>query len=91
MIITYGNQGTDVFKKLSATAKGLKMDIEQMTGAFEATFNTFESTYEHVGKLNSILAAEGRMIDANAVLMGDAADVAQIFASCRKITCNIKL
>lgn len=81
VIITYGNQGTDVFKKLSATAKGLKMDIEQMTGAFEATFNTFESTYEHVGKLNSILAAEGRMIDANAVLMGDAADVAQIFAS----------
>lgn len=81
VITMYGNEGTKVFKKLSATAKALKMDIDQMTGAFEGTFNTFESTYEHVGKLNSILAAEGRMIDANAVLMGDAADVAQIFAS----------
>ena len=77
-IVKYGNSGTDVFEKLSAASKALKTDINQLTGAFEDQFNTFEGAFTAVGKLNSILLPYGRQLDALAVMQADVADRAQM-------------
>lgn len=77
-IVKYGNTGMDVFEKLSATAKSLKTDVGQLTGAFEDQFNTFEGAFTTVGRLNSIMLPYGKQLDAMAMMHSDVADRAAI-------------
>ena len=80
VITAYGNSGRAVFEKLSATAKALKVQVNQLTGSFENQYNTFEGAFTATGRLNSILIPYGKQLDAMALMHADVADRARMHA-----------
>ena len=76
----YGSRAKEVFKKVQATAKSLRMEVDQLTGTFEDGFNTFEGAFEKTGRLNSILGQYGKTIDPIRMMQGDLADRAKVVA-----------
>jgi len=76
-LLLYGDAGTKVFKNLAAKAKALRVNVDQLTGAFENQFNTFEGAFTTVGRLNSLLNESGVQIDATSMMQMEVGDRAE--------------